>query len=158
MCGALVYNKHLLINMHGMNIKIRVYCICKNNNLSRCARGIPTFAGPYVWYSLSYVLSPWSFAYSCYIVATLLGHSKQTENRNATDRPKKFCQTELNTWKWTDMSKLGNWKAEPVQFAEVWEETQYPDKWRSLSSESNTTKWSSSFLSTRPLPICFALW
>ena len=48
MCGALVYNKNVLINMHGMNIKISVYCICKNNNLLRCARGLPIFAGRYV--------------------------------------------------------------------------------------------------------------
>jgi hypothetical protein len=36
-----------------------------------------------------------------------MGNSKQTGNRNAADRPKKFRQTETNTLKWIDLSKLG---------------------------------------------------
>ena len=56
-------------------------------------------------YLLSYLLH--GFAYSCYIVAMPLGHRKQTGSRNTTDRPKKFCQTELNTCKWIDLSKMG---------------------------------------------------
>jgi len=43
---------------------------------------------PMFAYSLSYVLSPWSFVYSCYIVATSLRHSKQNRKPQWHRTPK----------------------------------------------------------------------
>jgi hypothetical protein len=56
--------------------------------------------------------------------------------------------------KWIDLSKLGEIERRK-QCGSLGRK--FPDTWISLYSDSNTTAWSSSFLSTRPLPICFAL-
>jgi hypothetical protein len=103
----------------------------------------------------TWLLTPWSFAYSCYIVATPMGHGKQTGNRNTSDHPKKFCQTELNTWKWIDLSKMG----------ERERRKQYDSRksGKKLNIQTNGAACllrailQSGHLSTRLLPICFAL-